>query len=328
MMKILVIRYSAMGDLILLSGPLDQLKQNDPNCEIHLLTSELGYEVLAGSAAIDRFHILPDNISFTKLISFYKSLPPFDYAFDLQGKIKSQVARWLTQHKGFYTIDKQNRQRQLFVKKRRYQDSLSQHRVQTYWNTFAKAWEMPTPLLEELRPLLHSNSLKFSAPHKDLSQSIVIHPYASQKNKQWPHTTELIERLNKQGLPVIIVGQSDEPLQQVPSLGLDLTNKTSPREMIAIIHSARALISTDSGPMHMAVGLGKPTLALFGPTTKEFGFRPDFNGCTTLERSDLDCRPCHIHGGNHCPLSHHKCMQDLDADYVQKELMKLLSLSK
>ena len=105
---------------------------------------------------------------------------------------------------------------------------------------------------------------------------------------------------------------------------LDLTNKTSLHETLAIIKKAKVLISTDSGPMHLGVALKTPTLALFGPTTKEFGFAPAFENTKVLEVQGLDCRPCHVHGGNFCPKEHFRCMRDLSVDKVLGELENLM----
>jgi heptosyltransferase-2 len=74
--------------------------------------------------------------------------------------------------------------------------------------------------------------------------------------------------------------------------------------------------------MHLATAVGAPVVALFGPTVERFGFFPYHAKATVLQR-DLGCRPCSSHGGPACPLTHHRCMQDLLPDQVLDALRKL-----
>jgi ADP-heptose:LPS heptosyltransferase len=121
----------------------------------------------------------------------------------------------------------------------------------------------------------------------------------------------------------VVIGHSAEPIQLPKSEHvLDLINKTTLREMAAVLGKTKGLITTDSGPMHMGVAVRTPTLALFGPTTREFGFDPRFENCQVLQ-VDLDCRPCHVHGGNTCPLKHHKCLRDISVERVLQKAKAL-----
>ncbi len=321
-MKILVVRLSAMGDLILLTGPLRELKKQKPDYEIHLLTTELGHELLSGSTDIDHFHILSDRAGLFQYLRLLLSLESYDFIFDMQGKAKTQFARFILSG-SFKTINKQNKERRAFVKKRQFRDALTDHVVQKYFALFALYLDLETPWVEKLRPQLIANPLVFNKQIFDFTKAYVIHPYASQKNKEWPWAKNLIQELDKEGQSVVIIGQSKEPLNIELKNGLNLTNKTSPREMIAIIQACKGLLSTDSGPMHIGVAVNKPVWAIFGPTTREFGFAPQFDNCTIIENISLDCRPCHIHGGNHCPLRHHSCMKDITVNQVQESLRKL-----
>lgn len=323
-MKILVIRLTAMGDLILLTGPLRELKKQRPDYEIHLLTTELGHELLSGSTDIDRFHVLPDGAGLLQSLRLYFSLDSYDFIFDMQGKAKTQMLRFVVSG-AFKTINKQNKERRAFVKNRQYREALTDHVVQKYFAPLARYLDLETPWIEELRPKLMANPLVFNKQDFDFTKAFVIHPYASQANKAWPWAQNLIQELDNEGQSVVIIGQSEEPLNVELKNGLNLTNKTSPREMIAIIQACKGLMSTDSGPMHIGVAVNKPVLALFGPTTREFGFAPQFDNCTILENVSLDCRPCHVHGGNHCPLQHHNCMKGISVEQVKNALAKIHS---
>ena len=65
----------------------------------------------------------------------------------------------------------------------------------------------------------------------------------------------------------------------------------------------------------VAVGAQVPTVAIFGPTTKELGFFPYGAGHIVVERN-MECRPCGLHGAKECPLGHFRCMKDISAEEV------------
>jgi heptosyltransferase II len=321
-MKVLIIRYSAIGDIILSTGPIRVLKDIYPEIEVHFVTSEQGAELLSGFVLIDKIHPIENHLSAWKFFKKIKTLGPFDHVIDLQAKPKTTLLKLLFRSR-FKQIENQSYKRRLFVKKRKYKDDLNKHVVQKYYEAFKKCFELPNKSLEELRPFLSSKKIIDSTALN--TNKIAIHPYASQKNKIWPYTYEIVEQLSKSGFTCVIVGQSTEPLSfNGLDNVLDLTNKTNLKEMASILSSCQAVISTDSGPMHLAVALSIPTIAIFGPTTKEFGFYPEFKNVTIIEDKDLECRPCHVHGGNLCPLGHHLCMKNLSVDIVLNALKKMI----
>jgi heptosyltransferase-2 len=83
------------------------------------------------------------------------------------------------------------------------------------------------------------------------------------------------------------------------------------------------LITNDSGPMHIAVALGVPTVAVFCATTPELGFYP-YSSAAIIVQKDLACRPCGTHGGRRCPLGTEDCMRLIDAGHVMQAVEKLL----
>jgi ADP-heptose:LPS heptosyltransferase len=94
-------------------------------------------------------------------------------------------------------------------------------------------------------------------------------------------------------------------------------------ELPAVLERCALLVTGDSGPMHVAEAVGTPVVALFGPTTGHFGFRPFLPASRVVERA-LRCRPCHVHGGDRCPLIHHRCMNDISVLDVYDTTGRLL----
>lgn len=119
---------------------------------------------------------------------------------------------------------------------------------------------------------------------------------------------------------LFIGGAKDRPVvdaivAQMQQKPLNWAGETSLKELIAAIGRSAVFLTNDSGPMHIAVASNVPTVALFGPTTKELGFFPYGSGHTVIEKN-LDCRPCGLHGAEKCPLGHFQCMRQITADEV------------
>jgi ADP-heptose:LPS heptosyltransferase len=94
------------------------------------------------------------------------------------------------------------------------------------------------------------------------------------------------------------------------------------RRAAAMLGRLSALVTNDSGLMHLSAAVGTPVVALFGPTVAEFGFVPVGPGHQVVERP-LDCRPCSVHGGPRCPLGHFRCMKETAPEEVLAALDRL-----
>jgi len=143
----------------------------------------------------------------------------------------------------------------------------------------------------EARALL--NGL-FSAP----IPPVVLHPYATHALKAWPeaHWRKLADLLDDKGIPWIVLGKGKALFSGDVR---DMSNATNLRESCALIACCRALVTGDSGPMHLGTAVNVPVIALFGPTTREWGFFPAGPKDIILE-SPLPCRPCSLHGKADC----------------------------
>lgn len=103
----------------------------------------------------------------------------------------------------------------------------------------------------------------------------------------------------------------------------NLAGRTSMADLVDIFRYGKALVTNDSGAMHAAAAADLPTVAVFGPTTLNLGFRPWQNRAIVVQK-DLDCRPCGKHGHDRCPLGHHHCMEKIEAARVLRAVEKLI----
>lgn len=133
------------------------------------------------------------------------------------------------------------------------------------------------------------------------ARPVALHPFAAHELKTWSERRwrELAELLGEAGIPWIALGRDAQP-SPFEGMRQDLCNRTSLRESCALIAESQALVSGDSGPMHLGTAVGTPVLALFGPTTREWGFYPSGPRDMVLELP-LPCRPCSLHGKKPCP---------------------------
>ncbi len=127
--------------------------------------------------------------------------------------------------------------------------------------------------------------------------------------------------IRESGAKVIFVGSSKDAITigQILSVmkekPINWVGETTLKELVATIARCRVFLTNDSGPLHIAVASQVPTVALFGPTTRELGFFPYGSGHMVIEK-ELPCRPCGLHGANKCPLDHFKCMKEISAEEV------------
>ena len=90
------------------------------------------------------------------------------------------------------------------------------------------------------------------------------------------------------------------------------------------IRRCKVLISNDSAPMHIAVAVGTPVVAIFGATIPEYGFAPRGPRDIVVETNGLPCRPCSIHGGKKCPINTFECMMAISPELVVDKVKSFL----
>ena len=152
---------------------------------------------------------------------------------------------------------------------------------------------------------------------------VALHPYSTHPDKAWlPERWQaLAEQLDAAGIGWFVVGRGAKILEA--GRGIDFTGRTSLRETCALLAAAATLVTGDSGPMHLAGAVGTPVGALFGPTTREWGFYPE-GARDAIVESAQNCRPCSLHGSKRCDRQG-ACMADIMPEAVLESVRRLLA---
>ncbi len=145
--------------------------------------------------------------------------------------------------------------------------------------------------------------------------------------KRWPeqHYAELAARKMKQGWDLWLFGSvRDQPvcakIIEQSGGGVDLSGRTSLAQAVDLLSLADAVVSNDSGLMHVAAALNRPLVAVYG--SSDPGFTPPLNSRSQVVSLDLDCSPCFK---RECPKGHLKCLEELAVDQVEEALTGVLT---
>ncbi len=164
------------------------------------------------------------------------------------------------------------------------------------------------------------------------NEIISIAPGSVWKTKRWSDQLyiELIKKLIRLKYSVLLIGGNTDKIicstieSSVSSHYLiNLCGKLSILQSANAIMKSKVLVTNDTAPMHIASAVNTPVVALFGPTVKEFGFTPIGNRYIIVEKN-LECRPCTPHGGEHCPIWTHDCMEMITVEEVLEAIKKII----
>lgn len=172
-------------------------------------------------------------------------------------------------------------------------------------------------------------SMQVVRPHSD-GKTVFLAPGSVWATKRWTASgyEGLARLLISRGARVVLVGAKDEAALcgEIAARVEGCENRagtTSLSGLVDLLATGVALVCNDSGAMHAAAACGLPTVAVFGPTTLELGFRP-WNTRSVVVQRDLSCRPCGKHGAKKCPIGTHECMTQISAEDVYSALGELM----
>ncbi len=337
--KILVIRLSSLGDIVLLVPELIRLRRAAPDAVIHLLTRKRFAELFAENAYLDEV-LTVDRGGLGELARLRGRLARerYDAVVDAHGVLRSLALYHSLRAPRKVMIDKNEIAKFALIagKTNLYRGVVRQ--TERYARLFeelgvsAAGGRVDLPLPASARAAADAVAPP-AAP--GAPGPVAFAPGARWETKRWPRERyiDLMRLAAARGRSTILIGGSAdaetnaEIAAEVFPAPLDLTGRLSILESAAVLERCEALVTNDSAPLHLAESVGTPVVAFYGPTVREFGYFPRLPRSVALE-TELRCRPCSRNGARRCPYGTKECLTAISPRRAMDALAALLAERK
>lgn len=317
-MKILVIRFSSIGDIVLTTPIVRCLKKQIPSAEIHFLTKSGFVSLVETNPYVSKIYSIKDKVA---EVSEVLKKEKYGFVIDLHHNLRSAQVKRATSGKAF-SFNKLNIEKWLLVNLK-INKLPNVHIVERYFET-----------VKTLGVVNDNAGLDFFIPEKDVVDiaaafklnangyhALVVG--GSYYTKQIP-INKLQEICRLSDKPIIVLGGKEDAetgLQlekEFASKVFSACGKFNINQSASIVQQADKVITSDTGLMHIAAAFKKDVFSLWGNTIPEFGMYPYLSGKNSkiLEVKNLSCRPCSKLGYSKCPKGHFKCMQNIDVKEI------------
>jgi lipopolysaccharide heptosyltransferase II len=337
--KILVIRLSSIGDIILTTPLLRSLREAYPKALITFLIKKQYADLLAGSPFINELITFDKEEGFWGLKKLKRELKDrhFDLYIDIHKNWRSRflgigLGASLTTTYPKYILRrtlliwfKLNLFRKIKPVYMRYFDSV--RKLGLHYDGKGTDIFVPQAGLKKIRNMLTSLGYLFNNP------LVVICPGATYSNKRWKEEgfIETARYLIREKSAFIIVHGGNDDLELCTRIteGIGpgaacLAGKLNLTESAALLRMSSLVIANDSGLLHLGQSQKTAVVGIYGPTSRELGFFPLEQKSTVVE-VNLPCRPCTHKGLDFCPKKHFRCMNDISARQVIQAALPYLS---
>ena len=343
--RILIIKPSSLGDIVHALPVLVALRESYPYAHIAWLVGNSFAPLLEGHPLLDEV-IRFDRARYGRMwrsprvfVDFWRFVVRlrrrrFDLVIDLQGLIRSGLFSWFSgarQRFGFATA---REGAWLFYSCRVRPPASAEHAVDKNLSIVkALGLRVESPQFPlSLRPAERAaaRELLTEAAGQQVGSLTAVFPGARWETKRWPpeRIGALVDRIHAAGLPrcVLLGAPGDRAFaEQVKSACrsgvIDLVGRTALRQLAALVDAADRVVCHDSGPLHIAAALDKPTITIFGPSSPVR--TGPYSTAAKVITHPIECAPCYRRV---CPLGHHDCMRRLTVEAVFEQVCGLPGL--
>lgn len=323
MTKLLIIRLSSIGDIVLTTPVIRCLKKQLRDVEIHYLIKKAYTPVLQSNPYVDKIHLFKDN--YQELIPKLKE-EKFDEIIDLHKNFRSYYIRWKLKVKGT-SFPKLNLQKWLIT---RFRINILPriHIVDRYFHAVSHLGVMNDRQGLDYF-LLESERVDIPKMFPDLTGPFIAMVIGGKHaTKIFPaHKAAVV--CDQLSLPVILLGgkedmeRGEEIAGQSTNRVINAAGKLPLNGSASVLEQSERVITNDTGLMHMAAALRKPITSIWGNTIPEFGMTPYYplgmeDRSKIVEVKGLRCRPCSKLGYDACPERHFDCMEKIPVEQVGK----------
>jgi heptosyltransferase-2 len=330
-MKVVVIRFSSLGDCTLLCPFLGHLKACGAS-EISVVTKRAYVELFAAAPAVDRIVAFDEVAGWRGLAGVVRSVRDDSrVVIDAHNTMRSRVVaralggstarlqKYYRERLGLILI---KRAAEVPAVSRRY-SALGEALGFPPLDVTTGGIEVPASILRRMRDQLSGVG----------STWVAMAPGSRWPMKRWAAEkfAELARRIaQRHDCGLVLLGDRRDAASSgivAAALGrrvVDLTGRTGILEAAAALRHSMAFVGNDSGLMHLAEAVGTPVVALFGPTVEQFGYYPSLPSSKVVER-DIGCRPCSRNGSRPCPKRTQECLRDIPVDPVEEAFADLVA---
>ncbi len=318
--KILIVRLSSLGDILLSTPLVRSIRKKYPSVKIDYLLREQYKEAMLHNPNIDTLLTFENN--HTDEIKNKIREGRYSVVIDLQNNFRSAGL-----------LD--NSDNKIKFAKRTFSKFLLVHFKINMLKSVPPIPERYAAGIANFKldgkgPELFTNKLP-SEIFNSNSRYIGLAPGARHFTKRWlpEYYIELGKMLISEGYKLVLFGGTDDmnlcsEISRALPGSFNLSNNNDLLQTSADMKKCLAVVCNDSGLMHTASSSGVPVIAIFGSTVKEFGFAPYKTKNKIVENTNLSCRPCTHIGRKSCPKKHFKCIKEIMPADVHKNLISLL----
>jgi len=330
--KILVIKLRDIGDNILCTPLINNLKYHLPETSISILTWSYSKAVFENNPHIDQLFDLAKDKPFKNITKILSQLNSSNFDLVICTHSGKTASNLLLKIKTKYRINNyyrgRNKSYNLITPESDYYRSSIERDLDCLRSLGLESFDKKTQLFLSDSEVLSAKNNLITKGINTNKKKVLVHPTAAVPIREWPLTrfNQLIQKLNKSEhiQPIVICTESE--YLRVKSLLNDIPDliifyQVTVHQMMAIINECDLVIDNDSSPSHIATALGIPTIVLFSQAIREI-FRPysPVNDHHFVFYKDVDCREC---GLNHCP---DRICLDFSPDEVFSQALAMLSL--
>jgi heptosyltransferase-2 len=342
--KILIIRLSSIGDIVLAAPLLRVLRARFPSSHIDFLVRKEYTELIRYNKNLSRIVEFDAKTGFSGLRRLKKQFRAehYDLVLDIHNSLRSRYLRILIGAKNVAVVNKRIFARTMLVKFKR-----------NYYRGFVSVADRYIETVKKFGVQNDNVGLELHLPDEvkarvakriatsgiDRNKKIIgFCPSAKHATKCWPQErfAELGIRLaNEYAAKIILVGGPADKERCSAIAGvindrtgegqaIDLSGELSLLETSAAMEWCTLIVTNDSGLMHVASAMKRKVAAIFGSTVREFGFFPVGAESIVVERTGLYCRPCSHIGRRTCPEGHFRCMNEIQVEEVAEAIKGML----
>ena len=338
--KILVIRLSSIGDILLTTPLLRVLKKRYPEANIDFVTKKRYIDLVRKNPHLNQVLAFDEEIGFSDLSRIKRHIKngKYDTIIDIHKNWRSFYLRSFIGRPKILQYRKYRIRRFILIKLGLNLYNQPVPVYQRYINS-VKSLDVQDDLegLEiHLDPRVQSftNSFLQRLGLRTDTLTVGIAAGAAFMTKRWP--PERFQKVAKQltdddGAQILLFGDTPDRhftqtiAKAMGPAALDLAGRLTLMQTACAMAHCGVVVTNDTGLMHMASALKKRIVAIFGPTTEELGFFPVTPQSRVIQ-VDLSCRPCSHIGSHKCPKGHFRCMREISSDRVYAAVRDYLQI--